>query len=443
MTCDMKLPLKTRLTTVCVAVFTIAIASRILCAADGSAGKPVVLWISVDGMRGDYVDRGQTPFLQSLMAHGEYTKQLTPIFPSLTFPSHVSEATGVAAGVHGIVSNKFKDTSIGQEFNMPSDPNMLQAEPIWLTATRQNVRTAVMDWPLSDAEDKLPSASPRAAFYSPAFDAKLSDYDRLEKLVDVYRNSFNNANPTEPLQLLMGYVYAVDHAGHQFGPEASATTNAVHEEDQVLEKIVNQVADVFHQHMHPDQGDTLYVLITTDHGMDTVKTLVNARKLIGGSDVPDSVVIDTSGSLANIYLNDVPGPQRDEVRRTILDHLKQSPFLEYWTREELPAKFAYANNNRTGDIVVNLSADYDFNSHIDGVTAPADSDPKSLKGMHGYDPAEDQRMLGFAVLSRWGSDQSGHDLGPVSTLRLHPTVAKLLGIQPAAGAKAQPLDLPQ
>ncbi len=59
------------------------------------------------------------------------------MFPSLTFPSHSTEATGVPAGVHGITSNKFYDMTIGQEYNLPSDPTLLMAEPMWLTASRQ------------------------------------------------------------------------------------------------------------------------------------------------------------------------------------------------------------------------------------------------------------------------------------------------------------------
>jgi predicted AlkP superfamily pyrophosphatase or phosphodiesterase len=414
---------------------------RVATAAEApAAGKNTVLWISVDGNRGDYVDRGQSPFLKSLMEHGAYTKQLVPIFPSLTFPSHVSEATGVGAGLHGIVSNKFKDTSLGQEYNMPSDPNLLQAEPIWITAARQGVRSAVWDWPLSQKEDKLPAGSPHATIFNPSdkFDQNETDTQRLENLVDVYRKDFDVPNHQEPLRLLMGYCFAIDHAGHVAGPEAEATTKAVHEADQVLQKIVEEVADIFQKHAQP--GDKLYVLITADHGMDTVKTLVNARKLIGGADVPDSVVVDTSGSLANVYLNDVPGPQRDAVKQAIIARLKDAPFVKFWLREDLPEKFAYANNSRTGDIVINMQAGYDFSTHIDGITAPAESDARAMKGMHGYDPAEDRKMLGFAVLSCWGSELPGKDLGEVSTLRLHPTVAKLLGIKPAAGASAPTIE---
>ena len=60
--------------------------------------------------------------------------------------------------------------------------------------------------------------------------------------------------------------------------------------------------------------------------------------------------------------------------------------------------------------------------------------------MHGYDPALDKEMLGFTVLARYGSQAPGRDLGPIDNLRIHPTVAKLLGIQPAPNAKAAPLD---
>jgi predicted AlkP superfamily pyrophosphatase or phosphodiesterase len=403
-------------------------------------GKNVVLWISIDGCRGDYVDRGVTPFLKSLMEHGDYTQHLTPIFPSLTFPSHTSEATGVSAGVHGIVSNKFYDTSIGKEYDMPTmGPKQLEAEPIWQTATRQGVRCAVWDWPLSSNQSTLPAGTPQAAVSDPSdkFDANESDADRLEKLVDAYRKDFDNPDHKEPLQLLMGYAFAIDHAGHGDGPESEKTTQAVHQVDQALEKTVGEVADIFKQHMHPEQGDKLYVLITTDHGMDTIKTLVNLKRLMGRADVPapDPVRADWAGSLANIYLNDVPGSDREATKNAILENLGKAPFLKCWTRENLPQQFAYGNSTRTGDIVVTLDPGYYFTKNDVAEPVPAESEPRSLKGMHGYDPAIDDKMQGFMVLAQYGSDQPGHDLGKIDTLHIHPTVAKLLGIKPADGAK--------
>ena len=196
------------------------------------SGKTVVLWISTDGCRGDYVDRDQTPFLKSLMEHGAYSKQLTPMFPSLTFPSHTTEATGVPAGQHGVTSNKFYDMTIGQEFNLPSDPLLLQAEPIWLTAPRQGVRTAVMDWPFSQGEDKLPPEIKHADYFNAKFDTALKDDQRIGKLVEAYRKDSEDPEKSkQPLQLLMGYVFEMDHVGHGEGPESEAETKAIHETD--------------------------------------------------------------------------------------------------------------------------------------------------------------------------------------------------------------------
>ena len=407
-----------------------------------AAGKNVVLWISIDGCRGDYVDRGMTPFLQSLMDHGQFTKKLTPVFPSLTFPSHVCEATGVHPGVNGIVSNTWYDTATHQKYNMPGDPRLLEAEPIWLTATRQGIRTAVLDWPLSQGESQLSENSPRAAYSNPRYESELSDLERMQKLVDVYRADFDKSPNTEPLRLLMGYGHAIDSAGHRSGPDAQATTNAVHATDDMLRRIVGQIDDIFKQHMHPDQGDALYVLITTDHGMAPVKTLVNLHRLMGGAEVPETVIALTSGSIANIYLSNVPAENREAVQKSILEHLKTATYLQAWPRADLPEKWVYADPTRTGDIVVSLAPGYDFSPRDVTEPTPAAEMQGGMRGMHGYDPQQDPLMLGFAVLCKMGPTEPGKDVRPIETPRFHPTVAKLLGIQPATSATAPTIDAP-
>ncbi len=408
--------------------------------APAPAVRNVVLWISVDGFRGDYVDRGRTPFLGSLMDHGLYTRQLVPVFPSLTFPSHISEATGVLPGVHGIVSNRYLDTLTGQVFNLSTLPQALRAEPIWMTATRQGRRTAVIDWPLSEGQDQLPADAVRTAYFNPDFDAKLSDRDRLALLVGKYREDFDRPQGGEPLRLLMGYAYGTDKAGHQSGPTSRAVDAAIGEMDQLLAQVVGQIADVFHEHMHPDAGDALWVLITTDHGMGDVTHVVSVRYLMGGDEVPESVIAETSGNLANLYFHQVPASQRAATLEAVLERLRKVPFAKVWRREELPAKWGYDAPGRTGDLVVSLDKGYTFGWKEGLTMAAVQSDPDFPRGMHGYDPAENKEMLGFAVLTRWGSTTPGRDVGELDTLRIHPTVAKLLGIEPATGATAKPLE---
>ena len=60
---------------------------------DGGAA-PIVVVLSWDGMRHDYPDFGEFPALQRVEREGTRAARLTPVFPSSTFPGHVSMATG-------------------------------------------------------------------------------------------------------------------------------------------------------------------------------------------------------------------------------------------------------------------------------------------------------------------------------------------------------------
>ena len=111
--------------------------------------KTTVIWISMDGFRGDYPDRTALPFFSRLAKDGVYSRRFHPVFPPITFPSHCAEATGVGVAEHGITGNDFYDTATKQIAHFPADSTLLEAEPIWLTAERQGVRTLVFDWPLS------------------------------------------------------------------------------------------------------------------------------------------------------------------------------------------------------------------------------------------------------------------------------------------------------
>ncbi len=99
-------------------------------------GPAVVVWISIPGFRGDYLEKTETPFLDKLATDGGATNKLRPNFPCLTFPAHATMATGVTPDIHGIVADKIRIAS-GELIEQPQDGALLLAEPIWVTATRQ------------------------------------------------------------------------------------------------------------------------------------------------------------------------------------------------------------------------------------------------------------------------------------------------------------------
>jgi predicted AlkP superfamily pyrophosphatase or phosphodiesterase len=360
------------------------------------------------------------------MHEGAYTHHLTPAFPSLTFPSHTTEATGVYVDGHGIPGNAFYDTTTGQTLRFPDDSSLVRAEPIWITAERQGLRTAVIDWPLSGSE----TGPFKADYFNNAFDNSLTDAQRVQNLLDLWTAD----KGATPLRLLIGYMHDVDTVGHAKGPDSKQVLDALLDDDAVLQHALTQATALFDARMKPQ--DELYFVITTDHGMSTVKTEINAQRLIG-ADNSHGVHIVTSGPVANIFLNDIPQAQRDARRTAILQTLKAEPAVEAFAKADLPARWHYDDPTRVGDIVAVLKQGNSWEGLRNAVRMPAVQG--GPLGMHGYAPEEDPEMQGFAVIWRYRHKLGGIDLGKVDTVQLEPTIAAILGIQPAPGAAAMPL----
>ena len=72
------------------------------------AERAIVILVSIDGFRWDYLDRYQAPNLARLAAQGVRSEGLIPQFPSKTFPNHYTIVTGLRLANHGIVSNNMR-----------------------------------------------------------------------------------------------------------------------------------------------------------------------------------------------------------------------------------------------------------------------------------------------------------------------------------------------
>ncbi len=394
------------------------------------ADKPVtlVVWISVDGLRGDYVDSVDAPFLERFLAEGAYSRELAPVFPSLTFPAHVSQCTGALVSDHGIIGNAIYDIVNDHRVSYPNDNSLILCEPIWNTAKRQGLRSAVFDWPVSQKQ-----VGPHAAdYFTQSYDTGLSDQHRLEQLWDAW----NRDRDPQPLQLLMGYFSGVDSAGHKYGPHAPETKIAVQQADALLAESFKQCEQLIHE----KHGDNVqwYFIVSTDHGMDEIHTLVSLRGLLADAYTEDVRTL-TSGSVGNIFLDFVTDPEAKGVLRDyILDKFKRHSFAHAYAREDLPAEWGYDSPGRTGDVVVSIDPGYFFSESPGAPIRPVDPERGPL-GMHGYPLADSPEMHGFLGIWRSGEPLGGVDLGVVDSRRLHSTVARLLEIEPASTALDDPI----
>ncbi len=397
------------------------------------SGRAVVIWISIDGVRPDYLDRAETPAFDRLRAEGAWSSGLAPVFPSLTFPNHASQATGVLPGQHGIVMNSFYDRAAGREFNFPGHPRLLQAEPIWITAERQGRRTAVFDWVHSYGE----YAGTTPAYHADHFRGALSDRERLQLVLDAWQL---DTGSDQPLQLLMGYMMTPDAVGHQYGPDSPEIDETMAQADAELGVFLDEAITLFDERRDPH--DQLYVLVTSDHGMSEVHTVVNPYLLSGLSrEEADSSAAElvTSGNVAQLYLLEADdAATRRAWADTIVERVREFDFADVYHRADLPARWGYEHAERTGDVVIVLHTGYTFNRGAHRVHMPRE-DINAHLGMHGYDVVDNPEMNGIWVAWRYPQTWGGIEIGPTHSLQLHATIADWLGIEPAPAALQDPI----
>ena len=104
----------------CVHLGGLALVSALACpslgasaAGEDKARAPSVILISFDGTRWDHVPNPELAAFSDVARHGVAAERLIPVFPTNTFPNHVTLVTGVSPEIHGIVSNVFVDPERG------------------------------------------------------------------------------------------------------------------------------------------------------------------------------------------------------------------------------------------------------------------------------------------------------------------------------------------
>lgn len=113
-----------------------------------------VVLISIDGLVPEYVIRPQEfgldlPNLQALRNRGSWAEGVIGQYPSSTYPSHTSIATGVRPARHGI----FQNTRFDPEGDGPGawyfEESAITAPTLWQRARDAGLSTAAVSWPVT------------------------------------------------------------------------------------------------------------------------------------------------------------------------------------------------------------------------------------------------------------------------------------------------------
>jgi len=145
--------------------------------------KKRIVVISADAMVCEDVEQlRKLPNFQKYLAGGsECKKGMRTIYPSVTYPIHVSMATGCYAGKHQVTSN-FNFTTENKNDNWKWFSDAIAVEDIFTAAKKAGYRTAAVAWPVTGRH--------------PDIDYLMDEY-WMPEAGDTLRSSFQRAGSSE------------------------------------------------------------------------------------------------------------------------------------------------------------------------------------------------------------------------------------------------------
>ena len=359
--------------------------------------KKTTIVISCDGFRWDYSEMYDTPFLD-LMARQGVKGELVPSFPSKTFPNHYTLATGLRPEHHGIIANSFLNRATGARFSLSNpktkyDARFYHGEPLWLTAQRQGLHTAVFYWPGSDV----------------AIDGHYPDlwhsYDEKPHLTFTQRvdGIMLQLTAKKSPDLIMAYFEEPDASGHSYGPQAKQTRAAVENIDSLLGSLWTRIGKAGLQ-------DQVNLVVVSDHGM---AWFTPSRQITVGRYLHKDWYQSIEGNLpANIY-----AAQRWQ-QDSIVAALSHVAHLHVWRKADIPQWLHYQSDPNIGDVLVLPDEGFLFTDET-----------CHDEGVHGFDPAYSDMHALFRAM---GPDvRVGENIGAFSNTAVYALVCRLLGISPA------------
>lgn len=375
-----------------------------------SDSQRVVLLVSIDAFRPDYLDRGITPNLSRLAAEGVRAEWMNPSYPSLTFPNHYTIVTGLRPDHHGIVHNTMQDAALGgfklSDRDAVGDGRWWGGEPIWVGAEKAGLRTATMFWPGSEAS----IGGVRPTHWN-KFDYDVSYDARVDRAL-----AWLDAPGAQRPRLVTLYFERVDKTGHDFGPDSAQVRNAIAEADAAIGRLLRGLEA-------RGLSNSTDLIMVSDHGM----AKVGPEHAIAIEDmVPAADAVMVSDGQA-IGFAPKPGRERRAEARLLGAH----PHYDCWRKGEMPERWHYGTNPRIPAIVCQMHEGWDAVSRRKLNDRPKDA----IRGSHGFDPALPSMRALFIAYGP--SFRSGATLPPFDNVDVYPLLTRLLGI-PAAPNDGDP-----
>ena len=362
-----------------------------------------VLLVSIDGFMNEYLDRNDTPNFDRFVQNGTKAEYLIPVFPTKTFPTHWSIATGLYTENHGIIANSFYDYELEARFSYgpqggPNDERWWGGEPIWVTAEKQGKTAVTFFWVGSEAS--INGVRPTKWM---DYDGSVPDSVRIDSVMTWL-------DPVGDVQADFSTLYFsfVDSRGHAYGPDSPEVDEAVREMDGLLGYLLDQIEAV-------GLSDRLNVILVSDHGMAELSD----EKIIFLEDIINLNDVDVIDWTPVAMLRPKEG-KTEEVYNALKENEEN---YRVFLRDEMPERFRFSNHYRIPEIIMIAEMSYTITNR------PFYERRGIIAATHGYDNMEPEMRTFFVA---GGPDfKQGVVVDPFESVHIYELMAYLLRLEPA------------
>ncbi len=367
-----------------------------------SQPKPYVILVSFDGFRWDYLNRGITPNLNKIKSDGVSAISLRSVFPSKTFPNHLSIITGMYAENHGIISNSFPNFEKNYWYRMSDtsavrDSKWYLGEAFWETAERQGIKTASYFWPGSEL-----SLEHRHPTYREFYKHERPYEQRVQGVINWLQLPYN-----ERPHFITLYFDDTDTYGQKFGPNSPELNESIKRLDHIAGMLIQGLNDI-------GMKDSVNLIFVADHGMTeiTEEKTINIENMIKEHNCR--------------FMGDGPfmqiEPSADRLQE-VYETLKRNEYhYNVYLKKDVPDYYHYSKSPLTFSILLVADIGWSLvsNRRSDWVS--------KSKGNHGYDNNHlDMHGIFFA---NGPAFKDGYKTGTLWNIDIYPMLCKIFNIYP-------------
>jgi len=371
------------------------------------AKTPVVL-ISIDGFANHYLDKFKPKNIQLLANSGTKSKALLPVYPSKTFPNHLSIVTGKYPQEHGLVHNKFYHKGLKENYYLGAGKNnsaWLTAKPIWSAIEEQGLTSAIYFWPESETKvnGKLPS------YFFP-YKHNTPNSERVDQVIKWLKLPKNK----RPSFIAM-YFSTVDSAGHHYGQNSPELAEAINGVDSQIGRLIAGIDDI-----------PVNIILVSDHGMTDagVSNEIIWQDLFLSRTLKDDSSTHIVNGQTQLYIYESDENKLLDVRSQLSKTSIGKDKYRIYAKENYPKHWHF--DDKSSQVIPDLI--------VDAIPPNTFANPNKETNVstHGYDPKLAKSLEAIFIAN--GPDfRVGKVVEPFKNVYIYSIISRLLNLDTIKG----------